>query len=145
MLLSQNVVKLFNNPVSSTVATVDAEGNVYAAPFGSVRATPDGSQLLFTYLAAKETPKRIEYMKKADKMPVIVVQHTDQEKISFEGYCVWCKIGDIVTSGPLVEKVKAQLPKPVVDAFPPKAVVTLRPVKYKIQGTVPDMGKIVTL
>jgi hypothetical protein len=146
MSLSRNVVELFNNPASAkTVSTVDAQGNVYAAPFGSVRATPDGSQLLFTYLAATETPKRIEYMKKAGKMPVIVVQHTDQEKGSFEGYCVWCKIGDIVTSGPLFEKVKAQLPKPIVDAFPPKAVVTLRPVKYKIQGAVPNMGKTVTL
>jgi hypothetical protein len=146
MPLSQRVVEFFNNPASSkTVATVDAQGNVYAAPFGSVRATPDGSQLIFTYLAATETPKRIDYMKKAGKMPVIVVQYTDQEKGSFEGYCVWCKIGDIVTSGPLVEKVKAQLPKPIIDAFPPKAVVTLRPVKYKIQGAVPDMGKTVTL
>lgn len=145
MQLSQNVVKMFNNPASSkTISTVDAEGNVYAAPFGSVRATPDGSQLLFAYLTATETPKRIDYMKKAGKMPVVVVQHVDFEKISFEGYCVWCEIGDTITSGPLVERVKAQMPKPVVEKFPIKAVVTLRPVKYKIQGTLPEMGKIVT-
>ena len=145
MSLSRNVVELFNNPASAkTVSTVDAQGNVYAAPFGSVRATPDGSQLLFTYLAATETPKR-SFIAPSEAVSLIVVQHTDQEKGSFEGYCVWCKIGDIVTSGPLFEKVKAQLPKPIVDAFPPKAVVTLRPVKYKIQGAVPNMGKTVTL
>jgi hypothetical protein len=130
---------------SKTVSTVDAQGNVYAAPFGSVRATPDGSKLLFAYLTAMETPKRIDYMKKAGKMPVIVVQQKDQEKISFQGYCVWCEIGDILKSGPIVERVKEQMPKPIVEQFPPKAVVTLRPVKYKIQGTLPDAGKIVTL
>jgi len=136
---------MFNDPASSkTVSTVDAQGNVYAAPFGSVRATPDGSQLLFAYLTATETPKRIDYMK-AGKMPVVVVQQKDQEKISFEGYCVWCKIEDIVKSGPLVERVKAQMPKPIVEQFPLRAVVTLRPVKYKIQGTLPDRGKTVTL
>ena len=65
---------MFNNPASSkTVSTVDAQGNVYAAPFGSVRATPDGSQLIFAYLTAKETPKRIDYMKKTGKMPMVVV------------------------------------------------------------------------
>ena len=97
------------------------------------------------YLSATETLKWIDYMKKAGKMLVIVVQHTDPEKMKFEGYCVWRKIGDIVTSGPLVDKVKAQLSKLVVDAFPPKAVVTLRPVKYKIQGTVADAGKTLIL
>ena len=137
---------MFNNPASSkTVSTVVAQGNVYAAPFGSVRATPDGSQLIFAYLTAKETPKRIDYMKKTGKMPRVVVQQANHEKMTFEGYCVWCKIGDIIKSGPLVEKVKAQMPKPIVEQFPIKAVVTLRPVKYKIQGTLPDTGKTVTL
>ena len=146
MQLSQNVISTFNNPASSkTVSTVDAQGNVYAAPFGSVRTTPDGSQLVFAYLTATETPKRIEYMKKAGKMPVVVVQHVDFKKQSFAGYCVWCKIGEKITSGPLVERVKAQMPKPVAEKFPIKAVVTLQPVKYKIQGTLPDAGKIVTL
>ena len=145
MQLSQEVVNLFNDPASSkTVATVDAQGNVYAAPFGSVRATPDGSQLLFAYLTATETPKRIDYMKKTGKTPVVVVQQKDFDKNSFEGYCVWCKIGDTMTSGPLVERVKAQMPKPVIAQFPLRAVVTLQPVKYKIQGTLPDVGKIVT-
>jgi hypothetical protein len=146
MQLSQEVVDMFNNPASSkTISTVDAQGNAYAAPFGSVRATPDGSQLMVAYFTAKETPKRIDYMKKAGKMPVVVVQRKDFEKVGFEGYCVWCKIGDKMTSGPLVERVKAQMPKPVVEKFPIKAVVTLQPVKYKIQGTLPDAGRIVAL
>ena len=146
MQLSQDVVSMFNDPASSkTVSTVDAQGNTYAAPFGSVRATPDGSQLIFAYFTAQETPKRIDYMKQAGKMPVVVVQKKEFKKAGFEGYCVWCKIGDTLTSGPLVEKVKEQMPKPVIERFPVRAVVTLQPVKYKIQGTLPNAGKTVTL
>ena len=96
-------------------------------------------------MTAKETPKRIAYRKKAGNMNVVIVHHVDFQKQSLAGYCVWCKIGDKVTSGPLVEKVKAQMPKPVVEQFPLQAVMTLRPVKYKIQGTLPDVGKTITV
>jgi len=141
--LPQNIVDFFADPASSkTIATVDSEGNTYAAPIGSVRVTPDGSMVVFTQMGARETPKRLKYMREAGKQAVVVGQFKDLEKKRIEGYCIWCEVGDTMTSGPLFEKVTSQLreklPEVVLEKFPPEAVWVLRPVKYKIQGLVPE-------
>lgn len=150
MPLPENIVKLFeNNKSAKTIATLDAEGTTYAAPFGSLAATPDGSMIILCVFTAEETPKRLEYMKEAGKKAVVVVQLKDPEKMIIEGYSIWCEVGEAVTSGPLFEKVSTKMkettPKEVLEKFTLKTVWTLRPVKYKIKGMVPDTGKIITL
>ena len=151
MPLPKNIIELFRSAkCRTTITTVDAEGTAYTALF-IISATPDGSMMIAASMGAKETPKRLKHMKQAGKQAVIVGFIVDYDKKLLESYCVWCEVGDEVTSGPIFEKTTSEWKEKLSEKWPEllekrpiTAVWTLRPVKYKIQAG-PDHGKIVTL
>ena len=155
MPLPKNIIDLLRSAeCTSTIATIDAEGNIDAAPWGPMlRATPDGSMIvLATGAFTVETPKRLEYMKQAGKQAVVVSQILDTEGKRFEAYTIWCEVGDAVTSGPLFEKTASEMNKVLSERYswliekPSVGTVwTLRPIKHKSRGSTPDKGKVVSL
>jgi hypothetical protein len=144
MPLPTDVIRLFANPAAAKViTTVDGEGNVHAAPFGSLGATPDGSMLFFSQIGAEETPKLLASMKQAGKLASVVIQFTDTQKGTREGYSIACKVGETFTSGPMYDRVSDRIMK--IGLSKPRAVWTLIPVRYKIHSGGPDREKTITL
>jgi hypothetical protein len=139
MALPKDVIDAFNALGSTKIlCTLDQEGNVHAAPLGSLRATSDGSILSFNESSTVGTPKRLVHMKENGKTAVATVVARFEETV--KGYCVRCKVKESLTSGPIYEEsversVKAGRGKP-------KVIWILQPESYKA-CTGPEQGKIV--
>lgn len=138
MPLPKDVIEAFNAlGATKILCTLDDEGNVHAAPFGSLRASLDGSTLTFNESSTVGTPKRLTYMRENAKTAVAVVVARFEENV--KGYCVRCKVNGSLTSGQVYDEsversVKAGRGKP-------KAIWILQPESYKI-CTGQDRGKI---
>ena len=139
MALPKDVVDAFNASGSTKIlCTLDEEGNVHAAPLGSLRATLDGSMLTFNESSTVGTPKRLALMKINGKTAMATVVARFEETVN--GYCVRCRVKESLTSGPFYEEsversVKAGRGKP-------KAIWILQPESYKA-CTGSEQGKIV--
>ena len=137
--IPKDVVNTMNaSGATKILCTIDAEGDVHAAPLGSLRAAPEGSMLTFNESATVGTPKRLAYMKENWKTAVAVVIARSEESV--KGYCVRCDVGETLTSGPIYDKSAERSLK--AGRRKPKAVWILYPVSYKI-CTGPDRGKII--
>ena len=138
--LLKEVLEAFNSSGATKIlCTIDAEGNVHAAPLGSLRATSDGSMLTFNESNTVGTPKRLAYMREKGKTAVAVVVARFEE--GTKSYCVRCNVGESITSGPIYDETIERSVK--TGRRKPKAVWTLQPVSCKIcAGS--DRGKIIT-
>jgi hypothetical protein len=138
MPLPEDVIAAFNAlGATKILCTLDEEGNVHAAPLGSLRASLDGSMLTFHESFTVGTPKRLAYMREKGKTAVAVIVARLEEDV--KGYCVRCKVKESLTSGQIYEEsversVKAGRGKP-------KAVWILQPESYK-SCTGQDQGKV---
>ena len=137
--IPKDVVNTFNaSGATKILCTIDAEGDVHAAPLGSLRAAPEGSMLTFNESATVGTPKRLVYMKKNGKTAVAVAIARFEESV--KGFCVRCDVGESLTSGSIYNESAERSVK--AGRRKPKAVWILYPVSYKICAG-PDQGKII--
>jgi hypothetical protein len=140
--LPKEIVDFLDNPlVTKVLATADEYGNVHAAPIASLRATPDGSMIIFAQVFSSKTPENLVYMKRVGKQAVIVAQLFSPPKI--EGYIIRCNVGEQLTSGPIFEQVSEGLKKAL--GLSTKAVWTLIPMEYKVCTPGPNFGRIIKL
>lgn len=137
--LPKDVVESFNAMGATKIlCTIDAEGDVHAAPLGSLRVASDGSILTFNESATVGTPQRLAYMRENGRTAVAVVVARIKESV--KGYCVRCDVGESLTSGSIYDISAERSVK--AGRIKPKAVWILHPVSYKI-CTGSDQGKIV--
>ena len=137
--LPKDVVESFNaSGATKILCTVDAEGDVHAAPLGSLRVASDGSILTFNESSTVGTPQRLAYKRENGKTAVAVVVSRFEESV--KGYCIRCDVGESLTSGPIYDKSAERSVK--AGRRKPKSVWILQPVSYKI-CTGPERGKII--
>ena len=137
--LPKDVVESFNaSGATKILCTVDAEGDVHAAPLGSLRVASDGSILTFNESSTVGTPQRLAYMRENGKTAVAVVVSRFEESV--KGYCIRCDVGESLTSGQIYDKSAERSVK--AGRRKPKSVWILQPVSYKI-CTGPERGKII--
>lgn len=130
--MPDEVVAALNSPKASKVlATVRPDGSPHVIHVGSIIA-PGPEMIAFGAILMKQTGKNLEHMKKVGAPVAVLVT---QEMKSYE---VRGKITNLVTSGPLFDKMNEELQKLGLKA---SGVWTLEPVEVYNQSANYEAGK----
>ena len=101
--IPDEVLNAINNEKNPKIlATVGADGAPHAIQAGSIRA-PSNEMMIVGAILMKKTGKNLEAMKRDNKLASILVLD------GMKSYEVRCKVEDLVTSGPLFDKMSEKI------------------------------------
>jgi len=101
--IPDEVLNAINNEKNPKIlATVGADGSPHAIQAGSIGA-PSNEMMIVGAILMKKTAKNLEAMKMGDKLASFLVLD------GMKSYEVRCKVGDLVTSGPLFDKMAEKI------------------------------------
>ncbi len=101
--IPDEVVNAINNQKNPKIlATVGADGAPHAIQAGSIGA-PSNEMMIVGAILMKKTARNLEAMKKGDKLASFLVLD------GMKSYEVRCKVGDLITSGPLFDTMSEKI------------------------------------
>jgi hypothetical protein len=132
VMLPDDVFTAINDPKAGKVlATIRPDGNAHIISVGSIIA-PSPNMIAFGAILMKETGKNLESMKKNSHMVSVLVTS------GLKSYQVRGNVKDLITSGPLFEKMNEELQKMGMKA---NGVWTIEPAEVWNQSASYEAGK----
>lgn len=129
--IPDEVLNAINNEKNPKIlATVGADGAPHAIQAGSIGA-PSNEMMIVGAILMKKTGKNLEAMKRDNKLASVLVLD------GMKSYEVRCKVGDLVTSGPLFDKMSEKIKQ---SGLTLQGVWTFTPVEVFNQSASYDAG-----